>query len=147
MGDEADAADDYDDYLHDGFLLSTIRYIPSKTESIKKQSYKNFIKNKNKPEQLNNTPMYNIDKYGSYEERLQFCLERDKLHKEREINFNKDRIEALKTMTPSQMFVKCKRCKGGFIVRKVDVQRGWGKFCSKSCKAQHHNSKNFGTLK
>lgn len=31
--------------------------------------------------------------------------------------------------------VKCKNCKTPFLARKADVARGWGKFCSKSCKA------------
>lgn len=31
--------------------------------------------------------------------------------------------------------VKCKRCKQPFMARVADRARGWGKFCSKSCKA------------
>ena len=31
--------------------------------------------------------------------------------------------------------VKCKRCSVEFQARIADVNRGWGKFCSKSCKA------------
>lgn len=31
--------------------------------------------------------------------------------------------------------VKCKCCKLPFIARVADIKRGWGKFCSKSCKA------------
>lgn len=31
--------------------------------------------------------------------------------------------------------VKCQRCKRPFTARVADRQRGWGKFCSKSCKA------------
>lgn len=31
--------------------------------------------------------------------------------------------------------VKCACCKETFIVRVADRKRGWGKFCSKSCKA------------
>jgi hypothetical protein len=30
---------------------------------------------------------------------------------------------------------KCAWCKGPFLARAADVKRGWGKFCSKSCKA------------
>ena len=30
---------------------------------------------------------------------------------------------------------KCKCCGGPFKARAADVKRGWGKFCSKSCKA------------
>ena len=30
---------------------------------------------------------------------------------------------------------KCQRCKQPMLVREADVKRGWGKFCSKSCKA------------
>lgn len=31
--------------------------------------------------------------------------------------------------------VKCGRCKKPFMARIADRNRGWGKFCSKSCKA------------
>lgn len=31
--------------------------------------------------------------------------------------------------------VKCKCCKVPFLAREADVKRGWGKYCSKSCKA------------
>lgn len=30
----------------------------------------------------------------------------------------------------------CERCGADFQARAVDIKRGWGKFCSKSCKAQ-----------
>ena len=33
------------------------------------------------------------------------------------------------------VIVKCKRCKDPFKARVADRKRGWGKFCSKSCKA------------
>lgn len=33
------------------------------------------------------------------------------------------------------MQVKCKRCGDPFMARVADRNRGWGKFCSKSCKA------------
>ena len=36
---------------------------------------------------------------------------------------------------PSMTTVKCKKCKNEFEARTADVKRGWGKFCSKSCKA------------
>lgn len=32
--------------------------------------------------------------------------------------------------------VVCKCCKTNFQARTADVKRGWGKFCSKSCKAK-----------
>lgn len=35
----------------------------------------------------------------------------------------------------STVEVKCKRCKQPFRARVADRKRGWGKFCSKSCKA------------
>jgi hypothetical protein len=31
--------------------------------------------------------------------------------------------------------VKCQRCRAEFEARVADRKRGWGKFCSKSCKA------------
>lgn len=33
------------------------------------------------------------------------------------------------------MIVKCKHCGKDFNAKPADVKRGWGKFCSKSCKA------------
>ena len=36
----------------------------------------------------------------------------------------------------SKVEVKCKQCKSLFIARVADRKRGWGKFCSKSCKAK-----------
>lgn len=35
---------------------------------------------------------------------------------------------------PTMVQRKC-RCGDNFMARKADVKRGWGKFCSKSCKA------------
>lgn len=35
----------------------------------------------------------------------------------------------------TMVVVKCKNCKQEFAARKADRARGWGKFCSKSCKA------------
>ena len=37
--------------------------------------------------------------------------------------------------------VKCKCCGGKFIARVADRKRGWGKFCSKSCKAKKQEAK------
>ena len=31
--------------------------------------------------------------------------------------------------------VNCARCKAPFMARVADRKRGWGRFCSKSCKA------------
>ena len=36
----------------------------------------------------------------------------------------------------SMTTVKCGKCKKEFQARTADVKRGWGKFCSKSCKAK-----------
>lgn len=33
------------------------------------------------------------------------------------------------------VIVKCKRCKDPFVARVADRKRGWGIYCSKSCKA------------
>ncbi|MGP5296764.1 hypothetical protein ACTXL0_07010 [Psychrobacter faecalis] len=30
----------------------------------------------------------------------------------------------------------CERCKKDIQVRQADINRGWGRFCSKSCKAK-----------
>lgn len=37
---------------------------------------------------------------------------------------------------PEKVEQKCKNCKSVFYPRVADVKRGWGKFCSKSCKAK-----------
>lgn len=37
---------------------------------------------------------------------------------------------------PSMTTVTCHQCKKSFQARTADVNRGWGKFCSKSCKAK-----------
>lgn len=36
---------------------------------------------------------------------------------------------------PKMIERKCERCKCPMLVRAADVKRGWGRFCSKSCKA------------
>ena len=38
--------------------------------------------------------------------------------------------------TATMVDVECKCCKVNFQARKADIKRGWGKFCSKSCKAK-----------
>jgi hypothetical protein len=37
---------------------------------------------------------------------------------------------------------KCEWCGCNMSVRTADVSRGWGKFCSKSCKAKKQEKKN-----
>jgi hypothetical protein len=37
---------------------------------------------------------------------------------------------------------KCKCCKEPMLVRQADVNRGWGLYCSKSCKAKVQEKKN-----
>jgi hypothetical protein len=36
--------------------------------------------------------------------------------------------------------VKCACCKTEFEARIADIKRGWGKYCSKSCKAKKQES-------
>jgi hypothetical protein len=36
--------------------------------------------------------------------------------------------------------VKCGCCKEEFEARVADIKRGWGKYCSKSCKAKKQES-------
>ncbi|WP_244136122.1 MULTISPECIES: hypothetical protein [unclassified Burkholderia] len=43
--------------------------------------------------------------------------------------------EVKRTPAPKMVERKCKRCKTPFFARAADVKRGWGLFCSKSCKA------------
>lgn len=42
---------------------------------------------------------------------------------------------------PQMVERKCAWCKGPFLARAADVKRGWGKFCSKSCKASKQESR------
>lgn len=42
---------------------------------------------------------------------------------------------------PSMTTVKCAKCKKPFQARTADVNRGWGKFCSKSCRAQRQTTR------
>ena len=42
---------------------------------------------------------------------------------------------------PKMVEVKCQRCKQPFMAREADRKRGWGKFCSKSCKAIRQTQK------
>ena len=37
--------------------------------------------------------------------------------------------------------VKCKCCGNIFEARTADIKRGWGKYCSKSCKAKKQESR------
>ena len=40
---------------------------------------------------------------------------------------------------PSMVDRNCASCQKSIQVRAADVARGWGKFCSKSCKAKKQN--------
>lgn len=31
---------------------------------------------------------------------------------------------------------ECEHCKGSFNARLADIRRGWGRYCTKTCKAQ-----------
>lgn len=42
---------------------------------------------------------------------------------------------------PVMVTKPCDNCSTLHTVRVVDVKRGWGRFCSKSCKAQHQTAK------
>jgi hypothetical protein len=44
-------------------------------------------------------------------------------------------MEAKTYPPPAMVDRKCEWCKKPFQARKADVNRGWGRFCSKSCKA------------
>lgn len=43
---------------------------------------------------------------------------------------------------PSMMEKKCAWCRSEFQVRVADHNRGWGRFCSKSCKASEQEKRN-----
>ena len=40
-------------------------------------------------------------------------------------------------MRGQKVTVQCKNCKNDFEARVADRKRGWGRFCSKRCKAIH----------
>lgn len=42
---------------------------------------------------------------------------------------------------PAMVERKCAWCKDSFQARVADVKRGWGKFCSKSCKAMRQEKR------
>jgi hypothetical protein len=42
---------------------------------------------------------------------------------------------AVRTPQPKMVTCRCEWCKEPFEARAADRKRGWGKFCSKSCKA------------
>lgn len=42
---------------------------------------------------------------------------------------------AQKPTRGAKVEVKCKTCRNPFMARKADRDRGWARFCSKSCKA------------
>lgn len=46
-----------------------------------------------------------------------------------------------KTIRGEKVRKECKNCKKVFFPRKADVARGWGRFCSKSCKASEQNKR------
>jgi hypothetical protein len=43
---------------------------------------------------------------------------------------------------PTMVDQKCKCCKKEFQARSADIKRGWGLYCSKSCKAKIQEKKN-----
>ncbi|WP_254228948.1 hypothetical protein [Burkholderia gladioli] len=43
--------------------------------------------------------------------------------------------DAKRVPMPKMVERNCRRCKQPFLARAADVKRGWGLFCSKSCKA------------
>mgnify|MGYP000851826242 CR=1 FL=1 len=43
--------------------------------------------------------------------------------------------------TPTMVLRRCPVCGTEFQARTVDVKRGWGLFCSKSCKAKEQESR------
>lgn len=44
-------------------------------------------------------------------------------------------------MTAKMIRRKCACCKTEFSAREADVRRGWGRFCSKSCKAKKQEAR------
>jgi len=36
----------------------------------------------------------------------------------------------------TQITTECEHCNGSFKARLADIRRGWGRYCTKTCKAQ-----------
>lgn len=49
-------------------------------------------------------------------------------------------MTSYKNITPVMVPRKCLWCKKPFEARKVDVKRGWGNYCTKSCKANYQRA-------
>lgn len=65
-----------------------------------------------------------------------FCDLRNELHATRAKNFKVEREMLMSKINEKECVVACKCCGSAFVAKKADRKRGWGKFCSKSCKAQ-----------
>jgi hypothetical protein len=50
-------------------------------------------------------------------------------------------VPAPRVPQPKMVERKCNWCKGLFLARAADVKRGWGKYCSKSCKASRQEKR------
>jgi len=67
-----------------------------------------------------------------------FCSARHKIHEAERKQYLQNKANGFYDNLPSnKKLVECKNCKCGFVAKKADIKRGWGKFCSKSCKAQY----------
>lgn len=64
----------------------------------------------------------------------------DKVKPESETNFVINHKNKKSVSLGLQKEVKCKCCQRPFMARVADLNRGWGKFCSKSCKAKKQES-------
>lgn len=70
--------------------------------------------------------------------RRNFCAARHAIHKQAEQKYHQDiQSGSFSNIPRTHVFKQCSNCKGGMIAKKADIKRGWGRFCSKSCKAQH----------
>lgn len=54
----------------------------------------------------------------------------------------KQPIKKKQTVRGKMVEVNCKQCKEPFMAREADRKRGWGKFCSKACKAEKQHRRN-----
>lgn len=48
---------------------------------------------------------------------------------------------------PTMINKECEWCNSTITVRQADVDRGWGKFCNKSCKAKFQENKKHEIVK
>lgn len=78
--------------------------------------------------------------YDPYDD-IDWLIRQEEFRKARiAVSRAKARLKAQENKKPqrgTKVEIKCKHCKNACQVRQADLNRGWGLFCSKSCKASY----------